>query len=311
MDAKQQILAQFLKEGLLLSPEALEKITESNTTQMLEKARSAGALVFSVQEKPAEHSLEVRKLHKRLKLTPQDYAKYYNARFEGLRNILLRKLEGVVSVSNAKKAASQVTTIGMVREHTPRGFIIEDTTGWAEVVTKAEDVVPDDVIAVKAGVKEEKLFAEEMIWPDVPMSRKHIRPDMDIVLSEKDGHKGTIVITPEAVFDLDKKKTSLPDPGWITINTGTGPVTILVYKPAKPASQKEALGWLRKRHLSPTREHIRGTEDTFLIEPIPDVLWIVQADKWKESYKGVIMISSDGKEPVKVGLANGDMTLTE
>ena len=319
MDAKQHILEQFLKEGVLLSPDALEKITEANAEQMLERARSSRSLVFSMQEtmegrrqetpsgQQPEHSLEVRKVQRKQKLSAQDFAKYYNARFEGLRGMLLRKMDGVMSVSNARKSASQVTTIGMMRETTPRGFIIEDTTGWAEVITKAEDVVPDDVIAVKGAVKEEKIFAEELVWPDISMSHKHSRPDIDIILSEKDGHKGMAVITPEAVFDLFGKKHSLPNPGWVTITKDGTAVTILVYRPGKPATQKEVLGWLKRRHLFPSREQIRGTEDPFLIEPIPDVVWIVQAEKFKESYKGVIIVSSDGKEPAKVNLEAGDV----
>jgi DNA polymerase II small subunit/DNA polymerase delta subunit B len=318
MESKQHILAQFLKEGILLSPEALERITESNVEQMLEKARFSTPLVFSLQEE-ARPSLEVRKFQQKQKLSPQDIAKYYNARFEGLRDILLRKLDGVVSVSNARKSGGQATTIGMIREHTQRGFIIEDTTGWAEVITKAEDIAPDDVIAVKGVVKEEKIFAEEIAWPDIPMSRTHNRPDTNIILSEKDGHKGTVVITPEAVFDIDKKKTSLPNPGWITINAAGMPAIVLVYNPTKPATQKEVLAWLRKRHLSPSREQIRGTEDPFLIEPIPDVVWIVQNSQkeggeaafkpWSESYKGLMIVSSNGKVPVKVDLATGEVKL--
>lgn len=311
MDTKQHILEQFLKEGVLLSPESLEKITEANAEQMLEKAKASKSVFFSVQEekeKPKpEFSLEVRKLQRRLKLTPQDFAKYYNARFEGLRDILLKKLDNVVSVSNAKKSGSSITTIGMVREHTARGFTIEDTTGWAEVITKAEDVMPDDVIAVKGAVKEEKIFAEELVWPDISMSHKHRRPDLDIMLSEKDGHAGMAVITPETVFDLEKKKTAMPNPGWVTINKDGMPVTILVYKPAKPATQKEIMAWLKKRHLFPPKEQIHGTEDPFLIEPIPDMIWIVQSEKWCESYKGVIIVSSDGKEPAKVNLEAGDV----
>jgi DNA polymerase II small subunit/DNA polymerase delta subunit B len=305
MDAKQHILAQFLREGVLLSPEALEKITEANTEQMLEKAKAARSLVFSMQE-TAGLSVTVRKFQRKLKLTPQDFAKYYNSRFEGLRSILEKKV-GAVSVANAKKSGNQVTTIGMMRETTPRGFIIEDTTGWAEVITKAEDVVPDDVIALKGGVKEEKLFAEEIVWPDVPMSHKSTRPSLEIMLAEKDGHKGMVVITPEAVFDPFGKKHSLPNPGWITITKDGTDVAILVYRPEKPVAEKEVLAWLRKRHLCPSKEQIRGTEDPFLIEPIPDVVWIVQTEKFKESYKGVIIVSSDGKELAKVSLEAGDV----
>lgn len=326
---KEKIVRQFLGEGILLSPGTLEKITEGNAEQMLERARKSRSLIFTFADEAAdikptppdrgpapqpapsnENRLEVRKMQKRQKLSPQDFTGYYNTRFEGLKAMLQKKAESVVSVANSRKSSSAVTTIGMVREPTQRGFIIEDTTGWAEVITKSEDVVPDDVIAVKAGVKEEKLFAEEIIWPDIPMGRSHNRPAMKILLTDKDGHKAeedVIVVTPEAVHSFDKKKISLPNPGWITINKDPLAATILVYAPDKPVTAKEAFAWLRKRHLSPSKNQIRGTDDPFLIEPIPDLLWIVQSEKFTDNYKGVIMISSDGKEAAEVDLASGDV----
>jgi len=315
---KEEIVKRFLEEGVLLTPDALGKITESNLQAALDKAVQSKSAVFSFHadgQQPAI-TIEVRKLQKKVKLSPQDFAKHYNAMFEGLRGMLQKKMEDAVSVANAKKSGSSISTIGMVREQTQRGFIIEDTTGNAEVISKSEDVGIDDVIGVKAGVKEERLFAEEIIWPDIPMSRKHSRPEMEIILADKkkeggeaafcseSGCEGEIVITPEAVY-ADRKKTSLPNPGWITITKDGANVTILVYRPDKPASQKEVLTWLRKRHISPDKNQVRGTDDPFLIEPIPDLVWIISGEQWVEMYKSVIVVSSDGKVPADVDLATG------
>ncbi len=310
---KQQILKQFLEQGILLSPEALEKISDKDAEQVLEKAKSSGTVVYSPEEEkvsPPETTVEIRKIQKKQKLSTQDIARYYNSRFEGLREILLKKTGNIISVSNAKRSGGDITTIGMVREHTQRGFMIEDTTGQAEVISKAEDVLPDDVIAVKGSAREEKIFAEEIVWPDISMS--HMHPDMavNIVLIDKDGHmadEGAIVITPEAVFGIDKKKTALPNPGWITVSKGPRIVTILVYAPEKPVSSKEAFAWLKKRHLLPSKLHIRGAEDPFLIEPIPSLIWIVSSEKWKENYKGVIVVSCSGNPPTEVSLATGEV----
>jgi DNA polymerase II small subunit/DNA polymerase delta subunit B len=308
---KEKIVKQFLEEGILLSPDTLGRITESNAERMLERAKKEKAVVFSFQDEP-ELAIEVRKLQKKQKLSPQDFASYYNARFDGLRDILQKKMEDVVSVANAKKSGSSITTIGMVREQTQRGFIMEDTTGWIEVITRVEDVAADDVIAVKGGVKEEKLFAEEIIWPDIPMSRSHNQPDFTLTLSEKAEHQnGDFLITTEAIYGFDKKKTALPNPGWITISKDSLTVTVLVYRPDKPATQKEALAWLRKRHLLPDKNQIRGTDDPFLIEPIPDVVWILSSERWNDIYKSVIVVSSDGKVPAEVNLATGKVEFKE
>ncbi len=348
---KEQIVKQFLKEGILISPETLEKITETNLEHMLEKGKNSKSFVFSFQEEKPEKPepvIEVRKLQKRLKLQPQDFAKYYNTRFEGLRDILLKKMEDVVSVANAKKSGSAIATIGMVREQTQRGFIIEDMTGNAEAISKNEDVGIDDVIGVKGAVKEEKLFAEEIIWPDISMSHKHHRQDFILTLSDKKKEvgeadfkresaehiDGDFLITPEAVHGFDKKKTPLPNPGWITITKDTLTLTVLVYKPDKKATQKEVLSWLRKRHLCPDKNQIRGTDDPFLIDTIPDVMWIVNEKKeggkelegaeapsvngsafiperWNDIYKTVIIVSSDGKVPAAVNLATGEVVFQD
>src|SRR4030042_2237122 len=152
---RQEIIRQFLREGVLLPPESLEKITEHNLESLLVQAREGKALIFAPKEEeasPEEIVVDVRKPQRKQKLTPQDFAKYYNTRFEGLREILAKKLGSAISASNAKKSGGPVATIGMVAELTPRGFTIEYTTGWAEGISKAEDIVPDDVIAVRAAL---------------------------------------------------------------------------------------------------------------------------------------------------------------
>jgi len=308
---KQQIVRQFLEEGILLSPEALSKITEKNLEKTLEQAREEGKLVFSLKEEQEGFLIEVRKIQKKQKFTAQELARYYNSRFEGMRGLLEKKMDGLVSISNAKKSLAPVSTIGMVREATQRGFIIEDTTGEAEIITKSEEPQPDDVIGVKGHVKEGKIFTEEIAWPDVPMNRHNNRPQIQLVLSEKDSHKSEYVITPEAVSGPDRKKSTLPNPGWITITREGVQATVLVYNPNRSVSQKEAFGWLKRRHLLPDKTQIRSTEDPFLIEPIPDLVWIIGPEQWSESYKGVIIVCSDGTRSAEVNLEKGEVAFRD
>jgi hypothetical protein len=310
---KQQILRQFLEQGILLSPEALEKISDKDAEHILEKAKSSGAVVYSPKEERAlssETTVEVRKIQKKQKISTQDLARYYNTRFEGLRDILMKKADNAISISNAKKSGGPIATIGMVREHTQRGFVIEDLTGQAEVVSKSEEALPDDVIAVRGSVREEKIFAEEIIWPDISMSHKHPDLGVKILLAGNDSHnpgEETILITPDSVTGTDKKRASLPNPGWITITKGSKTGTALVYAPEKPVSSKEAFVWLKKRHLLTSKLLIHGTDDPFTINPIPTLFWIVSSEKWCENYKGVIVVSSDGKAPAEVDLATGEV----
>ncbi len=303
---KQHIIKQFLKEGILLSPESLDAIDESNSEQLLSQAKSSKQLVFSTTpESPSpthKQAIHVRKIEEKESMTAQDFAAFYNSRFEGIKGILAKKLEGPISVSNAKKSASDVVTIGMVRESTQRGFIIEDTTGWVEVISKAEDVVEDDVIGVKGVAKEGKVFAQETIWPDIPLSYNHNPVDTPIFLSVKK-EKGATV-TPGSTH-FSGESVSFSNPGWVTISSGKGSTTVLVYRPEKAVSPKEALSWLKKRHIQHSKTTIRWTEDPLIIEPIPNILWIVAEERWKEIYKGVVVVSSRGDPAVSIDLQEG------
>ena len=302
---KQHIIQKFLKEGILLSPDALEKADEINTEQLLDQAKNQKQIVFA-PEKPNELTTTVRELVAKEKMSPQDFISHYNTHFNGIRGLLLKKLTNPVSVSNAKKSLS-CSTIGMVRERTQRGFIIEDTTGWAEVVSKSEDVVEDDVIGLKGSTKEGVIFAEEIVWPDIPLNHKASAPDIDICLSLKKEARPTI--SPQTAH-VASKDFNLSNPAWVTISLGDQAMTILVYNPQRNIPKKEPISWLRKRHIRPARDQIKWPEDPFLIEPIPNILWIVQpGDQWKEMYKGVAVISSDGTIPIHVNLSKAEFSL--
>lgn len=302
----EEIVRRFLKEGILISPQSLQKIDESNINEILEKAKSEGVLVFSLQE---ETSVEVRKFQKKQKLSPKDFAKYYNARFDGIKNILLKKVEHTVSVSNAKRSASEFITIGMVREKTPKGFIIEDITGEAEVISKEEDISQDDVVAIRGISKEGMIFAKEIILPDIPLSSIRQKPNIKLTLSENQVTK-EFNLTPEAVYWSDKKK-NITNPGWITIKKDDKTATILVYKPANEIKAKDIISLLKKRHLYPLITQIEGIEDNFLIEPVPNLIWLIQKEKFRENYKGIMIVSGDGKEPIKVDMAKDEIEFCE
>ena len=95
-------------------------------------------------------------------MEPKDFSDYYNSRYEHLKEILLKKTKAV-SINNAKKSFNDVSVIGMVKELTDSGFVLEDPTGEIEVQSKS-DVSEDDVIAATGFVRNNPSQVSPLEW---------------------------------------------------------------------------------------------------------------------------------------------------
>ncbi len=115
--------------------------------------------------------------------TIENFLAYFNDRYDKLRNQLAKRpdMQNVLSITHAKPG-ERASIIGMVREKrvTPnkhRVIELEDQTGTIsaivikdklELIKKADDVVFDEVIGVTGSVRENAIFVEDIIWPDIP-----------------------------------------------------------------------------------------------------------------------------------------------
>jgi len=295
---KKEIVKTFFEHNILLSPQMLEMINENNINEILSRAKQSDTPIIT-DLSPKEISVEVRKAAQKKSLSPQDFAKYYNNKCDGIKNILLKKIgkeKEVVSINKTKNAFSDVLVIGMVKELTPQGFVLEDMTGEVDVISKQTPSM-DDVVCVKGLVREARLFAKELILPDIPLSREIVRIDASILLTTDENANFVIVFNAEG---KEAKKTLTSNPSWVSISKNSKKASILVYKPLEEADKQQAINYLKKRHLTPQRNQITSNEDYFLLDPIPDILWLVQKNSWMENYKGVNIISGVG--PVKINL---------
>lgn len=117
--------------------------------------------------------------------TFEDFSAYFTARYKGIEKILKarQELRNVVSISKlkGKKEKGVVSIIGMVREKqlSKNGNILltmEDPTGVIKAVInknnsqfqEARDIVLDEVIGVIGMQDTTIIFANKVIWPDVP-----------------------------------------------------------------------------------------------------------------------------------------------
>jgi len=116
-----------------------------------------------------------------------DFTNHFRVRYEGLRNLLMNRaeLQNLTSISRikGKEGREQVSLIGMVfdKRETKNGnilLVIEDLSGSINVLVNkdkslfraAKDICFDEVIGISGTVGDNILFANSLVFPDVPLT---------------------------------------------------------------------------------------------------------------------------------------------
>jgi hypothetical protein len=310
---REEIVRALTKRGIIVTPGVLERIESGMPVE-----EAVGQAEPPARKTPKTKLLvKIRRAEPMPRMSPEDFTSYYNNRYEGLKKLLLKRVNAL-SINKARESFSEVSVIGMVREKNPQGFTLEDTTGEIPVVS-SDDITEDDVVGVRGVIKEGRLFQKELIWPDVPPnSGARLIPSMTLLLSTfldeniRQAAPGfSLMIVPERpgmeLTEDEKRKliTDLPNPCLATIDREGTDFSVLVYKPARQLSPQEAAGLLKKRHLSPDRGEISTRTDPFLIEPVPDLLWIISGERHFERYRGVGIIMTKENDAVKYDAGTG------
>ncbi|MBI2135005.1 DNA-directed DNA polymerase II small subunit [Candidatus Woesearchaeota archaeon] len=160
-----------------------------------------GDVASFLQEKPLEEDEEYKlKVIFSYKSEPkkreaQDFIDYFTVRFKSIEKILKQRqeLQSTMSISRLfnKKDREQIAVIGMVRDkqQTKNGnymLTIEDDTAYTKVMVSrskqllfniAKDIVMDEVIGVVGVNGENIIFANNLIYPDVPSTREITKCD--------------------------------------------------------------------------------------------------------------------------------------
>ncbi|MFH1445517.1 MAG: hypothetical protein ABIF08_03495 [Nanoarchaeota archaeon] len=287
---KKEIVKIFMENGVLLQPKELENINESNYLKMLETHKNKSE--HSIKKQPETNIekedtaiiFDIKPFNKKTKMEPKDFINYYNKKYSGIRDLLIRKLNAV-SINKAKELTSTSNIIGMIKERTQNGFIMEDQTGSLEIITN-NDLLIGDVICIIGTSREGKFLVKEVVYPDIPLTHKPNIVDTEIsLLKNKDDWSISINSTTKSVVV----------PAKIKIKRNSSEIVILVFKPEKPIMQDVAVEFLKKRHLSPSRNEIKYDEDIFIIDPIPDILWLVGEEEYVKNYKGVTIVSTGNR----------------
>lgn len=287
---REEIIRKLMGRGVMVTPEILKKIEETGINDFLDKTDQGNSTV--VDDVGGERMMKciVGSSNTLSEMTPQDVITANMEKYEKIRKQLLRRVNAV-SVSNIGRSSSKLCIVGMVKETMNGGFVLEDSTGEVEVKSEKK-VELDDVIGVSGWVREKTLFAEEILYADIPMSREAVRMDNTLLLTsdpEKPAAGADVVITPYSLIEKDEER-DIPNPAWVFLQNGSKKMTVLVYRTDDHIGKEEAISWLKKRYLggdtSPAPESGR------ILETVPDILWIVSKnDFWTENYKGVTIVS--------------------
>jgi len=139
----------------------------------------------------------------------QDFVAYFNSRYRDLEKMLRprQELQNILSVNRirSKKDREKISLIGMVKEKSFTKnknliFEVEDPTGSTKVLVNknkpelfeaARDIVPDEVIGVVGVNGENIVFANNIIWPDMPIKELKKSPDECYAIFLSDMHVGS------------------------------------------------------------------------------------------------------------------------
>ena len=293
---KEEIVKKFFEKGFLISPKVLEEVDEENLDEVLKSVEKKEIFIESI--KKPKFSVKIREINIKNKLSPHDFIEYFNNKYEGIKKLLVKKINPV-SINKVSNFNSNVDIIGIVKEVFPNGIILEDPTGEIEVNIKdTENIFVNDVVGVNGYMKNGKFFGNKIIFPDVPLTNeiKKIK-NIKLILTTKINEKmnpNDLILIPELKENLIKENiiSNFPNPGWIKISKEDKDFNVLVYKPKENLTKEEVLNFIKKRHLSPSLNQILNNEDYFLIDPIPDIIWLISNKKWIENYKGITIISN-------------------
>lgn len=177
----QSLVNACLAAGILVEPEQLERPDELR--MLLAKARAP---------RGGEPHVEVIKNYTKAprKRGVEDFVRYFNHRYKALSAILKgrKELENATSINRVaqKKERENVAFIGMVLDkketkshHTI--VTVEDPTGKVEVWLAAnkrelqaigKEIVLDEVIGVVGQTSDRRVFANSILFPDIPLTKE-------------------------------------------------------------------------------------------------------------------------------------------
>jgi DNA polymerase II small subunit/DNA polymerase delta subunit B len=276
--------------GFLLDSDTadiVKNLDEENFYRLVEGLKNEKSVVLSKQliKRILSKEVNVIRTFKPVQsFTVQDFVKTLNERYSFLQKILLNKLELSNVVSINKFSSGDASIIGLVKTKEEKDdnyiLILEDPTGEVQAIIPknlGEKLSLDDVVAVSGRINNKILFADNLIFPDVPLRPvTYSQENVKLAFSdEKIEQKIDYLISKDRIEDKIKNKTyDIVNPSIFEIE---GVKILLIF-------DLDPLEILKKRYIT-----IGNTD--FLIEPVPDIVFTNK--EINTNYKGISIASKN------------------
>jgi DNA polymerase II small subunit len=228
----EEVVMDLLSRGVLIEPEALDYLkTRPHLLQAIDTSAIGGSLTLAALrdlpdsppqagEIPSDEG--VRILHEYtekfdMKGELSDFVNHFTSRYGQLSGILRTRPElknlcsiGRIPSLQEREEISVIGIVGAKRETRSGHFIldIEDETGQTKVllskngqaIKKADEIVEDEVLAVRGQAGKDIVFAEEVVFPDIPQASVWPSKSKNVAMMISDTHVGSKQFLPD-LFD--------------------------------------------------------------------------------------------------------------
>jgi DNA polymerase II small subunit len=182
---RSEIIKKFLSSGYQLDLKSLEFFEKNpeQISEILEKVRQLeiSTITFDLIENiMGPIKLKVLKDFSCQERTyaVEDYIKFFNSRYEKLRQIIVKKTDliNLISINKISDKTKKFSLITLVREKNPeeRSVTVEDGTGELTVLfhdeTDFNSILHDEVVGLVCEKQNDRFYVDKVIFPDVPLS---------------------------------------------------------------------------------------------------------------------------------------------
>lgn len=300
-----EVIRLFLGRGFQLSKDALPVVAEdpelvlggleTMTPRPFLVTTDLARKIIDRQEKPkikliAEHE-PIEK-----PVTVDEYLKDIFTVFDKAKGILAKNpsLGRLISINKITQKTNEFSVIGMVKEKSKNGMVVEDATGEVQVSfdsdgkLKTGDVEVDDVVGVKCKRMDQRYYATQIVLPEIPlrMDVKRSRKESTLIFKHPDAELPEGMAKDTAiVYSIEEgaNKTTL-----FNIN---GIRTLVLPKGVFKVAGKSdlLLGFLRKRVIHNT---VVTPSGFLFMEEVPDIILSDLGPTSYKNHKGVTVISN-------------------
>jgi len=202
------IVSKDLEKSMVMAQKHKETKHYDNFIDVLEKTEPKKE---EKEEKKLPEKITITNVYKdnEKKKEIQDFVAYFNERYKAIEKILRQRaeLQNMLSIGRilAKKDRETVSIIGIVSDrHTTKNnnliLTVEDSTGSIKVLInknnptlydQAKDIVLDEVIGIVGVNAENIIFANQVVWPDIPQNSLKKSDDEVYAVFLSDIHVGS------------------------------------------------------------------------------------------------------------------------